>query len=266
MGGHVPVTSTARRHPDVLRTAAGGRRPDDRGDRAAADRFLASDRAVVLAVGERGLGGPTSCGAATAGSCRSYATSGSTRRRSCCSSSGGSSSTRVDAGAELGVARERMVERALARGRRSAASKRRWCAGSRSTATAWPWWSGRPGPARRSRSPPRARRGRRAATRCSASAVARRAARELEHERRDREHERRRAARASSTRRPSGAAASVRAGGRRGRHGPDAAARRARRRTRSRSRGKLVLVGDHRQLPEHRGRRRVPRRSSRGCR
>ncbi len=63
------------------------------------------------------------------------------------------------------VARSATIERAIAAAaddRRRAG--RRWCGGSRPTATASPWSSARPAPARRSRSPQPARRGRRAAT------------------------------------------------------------------------------------------------------
>ena len=134
------------------------------------------------------------------------------------------------------------------RGRRCRPSSARWSSGSVATATASRWSPAGPGPARRSRSPQHARRGRRPVIRCSGSRPRAAPRREL-----------RDGAGIQSTstfalladlRGGAPAAAAVRARRRRGRHGPDARDRRARSSTSGRSSGKLVLVGDHRQLPE----------------
>ena len=151
---------------------------------------------------------------------------------------------------DAGVAQPTAVDAARSRrGRRCRPSSARWSSGSASTVTASRWWSARRGRARRSRSAPPARRGRRPATRCSASRS-------------------RAAPPASSRTAPGSPTTSVAA-----LLGELAPRRRARCRqrcvlvvdeagmvadapartswsTRRGGGGKLVLVGDHRQLPE----------------
>ena len=180
----------------LVRAAAGrraGRRARARGGRRPLPGLAARRRAGRWTRGE-GRGLPAPRRAAAAGRARA------------------SSSTRPP---ELLALEQRLI-RQVARARRARGAGRRRRAGRRArdrgaadavgraardgraalpaTATASASSSARPGPARRSRSPPRARRGRPAGHPVLGVAVARRAARELERRRRDPEHERRRAA------------------------------------------------------------------------
>ena len=233
--------SGCRRAPVSTRSARGGRRPLPR---LAARGRPAADGAA------RGRGVPAR---ATGGCCRS---SGEQLRYST---------------PELLALEQRLIDRVAVRPRGAGAgvagehggrgrvaraadavgrAARDGRARSASTATASPWWPARPGRARRSRSAPRARRGRRPGIPVLGVAVARRAARELQDGRRDRR------ARASPrcSRDLRSAAADCRqrcvlvvdeAGMVPTRQLAELVDAR-----RARSTGKLVLVGDHRQLPE----------------
>ncbi len=219
----------SRRAAGVVRAAPARRRRDRGGDRAARRRVPRARRARSSS--PRASGRESLRRARRACWSRRPAPSGSTRRRSCSRSSSGSSSTPSSAAAPGPASRRpRAVERAhrappVARGR-----------ADRDGAPAHAGWRRRRGgrrpgraPARRSRWPPRGRRGRRAAARVYGAALARRAARELRGERRDPEHERGGAAAGPRATSDVDGRAALGARRRRGRDGADARARPARR-------------------------------------